>query len=151
MPDEREQRKEDYRRRMRALRRWRRFIILCALVACVAVTPALRNGLYDGLHLSELRFGGGLSVRQSLSYWLDTFSANWQSQGTEDILLVSDDGTIIRMEADKISRLGRATQGVRLMRPNPGAAVVAVARTEHEETAEEAPEGENGPETPAES
>ena len=89
MPDEREQRKEDYRRRMRALRRWRRFIILCALVACVAVTPALRNGLYDGLHLSELRFGGGLSVRQSLSYWLDTFSANWQSQGTEDILLVN--------------------------------------------------------------
>ena len=71
--------------------------------------------------------------------------------GGEDILLVSDDGTIIRMEADKISRLGRATQGVRLMRPNPGAAVVAVARTEHEETAEEAPEGENGPETPAES
>ena len=89
MPDEREQRKEDYRRRMRALRRWRRFIILCALVACVAVTPALRKGLYDGLHLSELRFGGGLSVRQSLSYWLDTFSANWQSQGTEDILLVN--------------------------------------------------------------
>ena len=68
--------------------------------------------------------------------------------GGEDILLVSDDGTIIRMEADKVSRFGRATQGVRLMRPNAGASVVAVARTEHEETGEETGEL---PEAPAES
>ena len=32
--------------------------------------------------------------------------------GDEDVLLVSDDGTIIRMEAGSISLLGRATQGV---------------------------------------
>ncbi len=54
------------------------------------------------------------------------------------------------MEADKVSRLGRATQGVRLMRPNAGASVTAVARTEHEESEEEPAEGETGPETPAE-
>ena len=52
--------------------------------------------------------------------------------GEEDILLVSDDGTIIRMEAGSISLLGRATQGVRLMRPADGAHVVAMARTERE-------------------
>ena len=52
--------------------------------------------------------------------------------GEEDILLVSDDGTIIRMEAGSISLLGRATQGVRLMRPAEGAHVVAMARTERE-------------------
>ena len=52
--------------------------------------------------------------------------------GDEDILLVSDDGTIIRMEAGGISLLGRATQGVRLMRPAEGAHVVAMARTERE-------------------
>ena len=52
--------------------------------------------------------------------------------GDEDILLVSDDGTIIRMEAGSISLLGRATQGVRLMRPAEGAHVAAMARAERE-------------------
>ena len=63
--------------------------------------------------------------------------------GEEDILLVSDDGTIIRMECAGIPVLGRATQGVKLMRPAQGAHVVAVARTEHvseEETGETAEE-----------
>ena len=67
--------------------------------------------------------------------------------GEEDIMLVSDDGTIIRMECAGISVLGRATQGVRLMRPAEGAHVVAMARTEHE-AAEETPE-ETAGETPA--
>ncbi len=57
--------------------------------------------------------------------------------GEEDILLVSNDGTIIRMGVESISRLGRSTQGVRLMRPNNGSAVVAIARTEREEDAAE--------------
>ena len=52
--------------------------------------------------------------------------------GDEDILLVSDDGTIIRIEAGGISLLGRATQGVRLMRPAEGARVAAMARAERE-------------------
>ena len=52
--------------------------------------------------------------------------------GDEDILLVSDDGTIIRMEAGGISLLGRATQGVRLMRPAESARVAAMARAERE-------------------
>ena len=52
--------------------------------------------------------------------------------GDEDILLVSDDGTIIRMEAGGISLLCRATQGVRLMRPAEGARVAAMARAERE-------------------
>ena len=60
--------------------------------------------------------------------------------GEEDILLVSDDGTIIRMEAGSISLLGRATQGVRLMRPAEGAHVVAMARTEREASEEETAE-----------
>ena len=63
--------------------------------------------------------------------------------GDEDILLVSDDGTIIRMEAGGISLLGRATQGVRLMRPAEGAHVAAMARAEREpDEKEEAGTGE---------
>ena len=58
----------------------------------------------------------------------------------EDIMLITDDGTIIRMEAGGISLLGRATQGVRLMRPAEGAHVVAMARTEREASEEETAE-----------
>lgn len=55
----------------------------------------------------------------------------------DDVLVVSDDGTIIRMEADGISVLGRATQGVRIMRLAEGAKVISVALTERAEAASE--------------
>ena len=55
----------------------------------------------------------------------------------DDVLLISDDGTIIRMAADSINLLGRATQGVRLMRLSEGAKVISLARTDKEEGEEE--------------
>jgi DNA gyrase subunit A len=57
----------------------------------------------------------------------------------EDILLITDDGTIIRMAVEDIRETGRATQGVRLMRIAEGAKIVAVARAEQEQ-AEDADE-----------
>ena len=67
----------------------------------------------------------------------------------EDILVISDDGTIIRMAVDHISVLGRSTQGVRIMRLAEGSRVISIERTEREQgedeaeetEAEEAPEG----------
>ena len=67
----------------------------------------------------------------------------------EDILVISDDGTIIRMAVDHISVLGRSTQGVRIMRLAEGSRVISIERTEREQDedeaeeteAEEAPEG----------
>ena len=62
----------------------------------------------------------------------------------EDILLITDDGTIIRVPVGSISTLGRNTQGVRLMRVAEESKVVCVARAEaEEETEDEADEGEN--------
>ncbi len=46
----------------------------------------------------------------------------------DDLLIIADDGTIIRTAASGVSILGRATQGVRLMRPNPGAGLISVAQ-----------------------
>ena len=66
-----------------------------------------------------------------------------QVTGEEDLLLVSNDGTIIRMAVDGIPTLGRSTQGVRLMRPNAGASVVAITCAEREE--EPAVDGETEP------
>ena len=55
----------------------------------------------------------------------------------DDVLIVADDGTIIRTSVANISLLGRATQGVRVMRLNPGAKVISIARTDREDSAEE--------------
>ena len=44
-----------------------------------------------------------------------------------DIMLITDNGTIIRMNAEDISKIGRNTQGVRLMRIKDDARVVSVA------------------------
>ena len=43
--------------------------------------------------------------------------------GVEDIMLVTDTGTIIRLNSGEVSVLGRATQGVTLMRTNEGKVV----------------------------
>ena len=50
----------------------------------------------------------------------------------DDILVISDDGTIIRMAAANISVLGRATQGVRVMRLMEGSKVISMEKTEKE-------------------
>ena len=55
----------------------------------------------------------------------------------DDILVVADDGTIIRMAVDSISLLSRATQGVRLMRVTEGSKVISFARTDKEKDEDE--------------
>jgi len=60
-------------------------------------------------------------------------------KGDEDILLITDDGTIIRTQISEIRTMGRTTQGVRVMRVGE-ARLVAIATTMHEDeedTAEE--------------
>jgi len=61
----------------------------------------------------------------------------------EDILLITDDGTIIRARAADVRLCGRSTQGVRVMRLAEGSTVVGVCRAEKEE--EEQPEEDNTP------
>jgi DNA gyrase subunit A len=51
----------------------------------------------------------------------------------EDLMLMTDDGIIIRTPVSDISIQGRNTQGVRLMRVAEGTQVVCVARAEAEE------------------
>jgi len=57
----------------------------------------------------------------------------------EDVLVITDDGTIIRMAVDSISVYKRDAQGVRIMKLNEGSKVISIATTEKEE-AEEAEE-----------
>ncbi len=50
----------------------------------------------------------------------------------DDVMLVTNTGTIIRLKVDDISVLGRSTQGVTLMRTNDGGKVVSVETLNHE-------------------
>ncbi len=65
----------------------------------------------------------------------------------DDIILISQEGIIIRMHAQDITSQSRYASGVRVMRIAEGDRVVTVARTEHDDTKEVAkPELEEGDE-----
>lgn len=78
-------------------------------------------------------------------------------QEDDDILIISDDGTIIRMAAADVNVYSRTAQGVRVMRVSEGTKVISLARVpqeedknQTEEAAEEATEPADAPaETPA--
>ena len=48
------------------------------------------------------------------------------ANGNEDVMLITDTGTIIRLNVNEVSVLGRATQGVTLMRTSDGGKVVSI-------------------------
>ncbi len=51
----------------------------------------------------------------------------------DDVMVISDNGIVIRMLAGEINLLGRDTQGVRLMRLSGGGNVVCVAVVQHQD------------------
>ncbi len=55
---------------------------------------------------------------------------------TDDVILVSSDGIIIRILASDVRVMGRIAKGVRVMKVNEGAQVVAFTRAEHDDNAE---------------
>ena len=60
-----------------------------------------------------------------------------QVKPEEDVILIADNGTIIRMPAKEISKIGRDTQGVRIMRiKDDNYKVVCASVTEHQEEEE---------------
>ena len=90
--------------------------------------------LWQGIPSIEVTNGGRI--------FLSAYSGGFMEQiGNFSFLLVSDDGTIIRMAVDDISTYKRDTQGVRLMRVAEGSRVISIAlmykREEDEETEEE--------------
>ncbi len=55
----------------------------------------------------------------------------------DDVMLITSGGTIIRTAVNGISRMGRATQGVMLMRLGEEEKIVSITLAQHEEEAEE--------------
>ena len=71
----------------------------------------------------------------------------------EDLMLITDDGTIIRMPVSDISVIGRVSQGVRVMRVEGESRIVGVTVTEREveEPEEEMEDSEKPDNVPTES
>ncbi|MBR4485041.1 MAG: DNA gyrase subunit A, partial [Erysipelotrichaceae bacterium] len=63
--------------------------------------------------------------------------------GDEDCLIMTNDGIIIRIHLEKVSTMGRATQGVRLIKPQEGTFVSAVSIMSHSDEDSEEEKQEN--------
>ena len=69
--------------------------------------------------------------------------------GTDDLMIIRDDGVLIRMPVSQIRSIGRATQGVKLIKLAEGTRVSAITRiiSEEEKTVDEpkdSPEPQEG-------
>ena len=58
-------------------------------------------------------------------------------ESTDDIILISDKGTLVRTPVEHVASSGRNTQGVTLIRLSKDEKLVAMARVEHEENDDE--------------
>ena len=104
------------------------------------------NGFGKRTHVEEykiqVRGGKGL-----LTYDKAKFSKTGALIGamvvdeSDEILMINSDGIIIRIRASEVSILGRATQGVKIMKVEEGSKIVAIAkaiRDDEDETEENA-------------
>lgn len=62
----------------------------------------------------------------------------------DDVMLINSNGVIIRMQAKEISRLGRATQGVKIMNVSDDVNIIALAKVAREDELQKEIEGASG-------
>lgn len=115
----------------------------------IGMEPIVRGGKATLLAITENGFGkrtdleeyrvtgrGGKGV---ITYKITPKTGNIVGirivNGDEDVMMITDTGTVIRLRVAEISILGRSTQGVTLMKTNDGK-VVSITTLEHEEEEE---------------
>ena len=107
---------------------------------------------------SRLQHRGGMGI---LNYHVEKYgnvAAIKVVDLDDDIILIADDGVIIRIEAGSIRICARPSKGVRVMKVNEGSKVITMARAPHDDEEEisaveddgTAEEGEDEPVTEAE-
>jgi DNA gyrase subunit A len=118
---------------------------MCPVFEGMKVLSITENGYGKLTEIDEYRVQsrGGKGIKaMNLTAKTGRLTCQLLADEAEDILLITDDGTIIRTPVSSISTLGRNTQGVRLMRVADESKVISVARAEAEE--EETGEAEEG-------
>ena len=90
-----------------------------------------RTAVEEFLRGSEVQKRGGFGMKgYSVTEKTGKVVAVKVVDGDEDVMLVSDDGIIIRMAVSDINVYGRSAQGVRVMRLDEGVKVISIARAE---------------------
>ena len=99
------------------------------------------NGYGKRTDLEDYRLQGraGMGIKAGVFNEVTGYLVNMkQVTDKDDVMIISDGGTIIRMHCEDISHIGRNTKGVRLMRLKDGAvATIALTARDEDEAAEE--------------
>ena len=105
---------------------------MCPVFPDMKVLSITENGYGKRTEIDEYRVQsrGGKGIKaMNLTAKTGLFTCQLLVHEDEDIILITDDGTVIRMPVAGISVLGRNTQGVRLMRVDEGSKVVRANRS----------------------
>ena len=114
------------------------------------VLAITQKGYGKRTELSEFRLqsrGGKGIMAMRLTERTGMLAAQLLVDEDEDIMLITDDGTIIRLPVSSISIIGRVSQGVRVMRVDDDNRIVGVTATERDE--EEPDDSQEQQEEPA--
>ncbi|MBE6911198.1 MAG: DNA gyrase subunit A [Ruminococcaceae bacterium] len=87
----------------------------------------------------QSRYGKGVT-NYNISEKTGEIASVLMVDDNDDVMIISDDGIIIRLPAKDISRFGRVTRGVILMRVAENVKVISVATAPHEEEEESSEE-----------
>ena len=126
----------------------------CSSGEAPCLLSVTEKGFGKRINISDLRMTarGSIGViSHKLSEKTGPVAAVMPVNGEEDILIITDDGTMIRIAADAVPCIGRHARGVRVMRPAQESRIIAMAKTEREENEEHAalptdPDEETDPE-----
>ncbi|MBP3431447.1 MAG: DNA gyrase subunit A [Clostridia bacterium] len=131
------------------------YIVDMAIVHEGSQILTISNQGYGKLtHVDEFRIQqrGGSGVKAGIfNEKTGKLASLKQIEETCDLLVITDNGVIIRTPVDDISQFSRVSQGVRIMKLKNDSKITSVALTEKEEIAEEtAEEGETSESTAVE-
>ena len=113
-----------------------RVISMCAVAPDSLVLSITENGYGKRTSPEEYREtnrGGQGVTAMNLTEKTGLLAAQLMVKEEDDIILITDDGTVIRTGVNAIRVCGRVSQGVRLMRVAEGSRIVGVAKTDKEE------------------
>ncbi len=111
-------------------------ISVCKVEEGKHVLAITQNGYGKRTEIEEFRAqsrGGKGILAMRLTERTGPMAAQLQVSDDEDLMLITDDGTIIRLPVSDISIIGRVSQGVRVMRVAENSRIVGVTATEREE------------------
>ena len=105
------------------------------------------NGNAKRTHISQYRLQGrgGLGIKvAAASDRLGSLVGALMVRNGDEVLVVMERGKIVRSSVDEVAAKGRDTQGVIFAKPDPGDAIIAIARNLEAEADEGADEGREG-------